>query len=94
MVTSGLCVCFFPSISLKIVSQQTQVCYIESVTLMSQSIYTSISNYFLLNVGRLNAFIISGSGEAAFITLDTAAAPAGSDLTGINGSDHQLRHPH
>lgn len=59
-------------------------------------VYTPISNYFLLNVGRLKAFIISGGGggDAAFITPDTAEALAGSDLTGINGSDHRRRHPH
>lgn len=79
---------------LETISQQSQECENESVTLAFRSVYASISNYFLLNVGRLKAFIISGCGDAAFITPDTAEAPAGSDLTGINGSDHQLRHPH
>lgn len=53
-----------------------------------QSIYSSISDHFLLNVGRLKAFVISCSGDAAFITFGMAVAPAGSDLTGINDSDH------
>lgn len=66
----------------------------KSETLRFHSIYSSISNHFLLSVGRLEAFIISCSGDAAFITFGIAVAPAGSDLTGINDNDHPARHPH
>lgn len=87
MVTRRLCI---PAAG----NHLTTKCDNESVMLRFRRVYTSISNDFLLNVGRLKAFIISGSGDAAFITPDTAEAPAGSDLTGINGSDQQPIHPY
>ncbi len=63
-------------------------------TLTFHSIFSFVSTHFLLSVGRLEAFIISSSSDAAFITFGIAVAPAGSDLTGINDNDRPARHPH
>lgn len=56
--------------------------------------FSFTSTHFLVSAGRLEAFIISSPGDAAFITSGIAVAPEGSDLTRINDNDHPARHPH